>query len=64
MFCGSYPGYELRPFMIRHPTAHISLSTNNRVSGLKNAKNRVKPKKLENEEACVLTELPIKYCTI
>jgi len=49
MFCGSYPGYELRPFLFRHPTAYISPSTNNRASGLKNAKNGVKPEKLENE---------------
>jgi len=42
----SYPGYELRPFLIRHPTAFISLSTNNRVSGLKNAKKQGKAEKV------------------
>jgi len=46
MFCGSYPGYELRPFMIRHPTAYISLLTNNRVSGFKNAKKQGKAEKV------------------
>jgi len=46
MFCGSYPGYELRPFLIRHPTAYIFLSTNNRGSGLKNAKKQGKAEKV------------------